>query len=271
MATPLFRPALEVDSGLGRVSQAGELHKDDVGPDMRPYRTFGRFAIVYLLEGQGHYADAQGIDRAVRPGDLIVVFPTLPHRYGPAPGQRWREVYLVFEGRLFEPWEQTGWLDVRRPVLHVEPVTTWQRRIAAVLDPSPPTTPAAALVEVCRLQQLLADALATNDPTPHGAEATWLAQARILLEGDDDLARVAHLLHCSFTTFRRRFTLLAGISPARYRAQRRIERACELMHRADLTDKQIAAELGFCDEFHFSRRFKQIAGLSPRAYRRSLP
>lgn len=43
------------------------------------------------------------------------------------------------------------------------------------------------------------------------------------------------------------------------------------MQQTDLSDKQIAAELGFCDEFHFSRRFKQITGRSPRAFRSGLP
>jgi two-component system response regulator YesN len=31
--------------------------------------------------------------------------------------------------------------------------------------------------------------------------------------------------------------------------------------------KEIAAELGFCDEFHFSKLFKRRTGLSPSAYR----
>jgi AraC-like DNA-binding protein len=267
----LFRAAMETDSGVGRISLAGEMSKSQPSPEMQPFRTFGRYAIVYVIEGGGEYADALGHERVVRAGDMIVVFPSLGHRYGPAPGQMWREVYLVFEGAAFEAWEAAGVLDASRPVLHVEPVATWRRRLTSVLDASPPMTPAGALVEVCRLQQLLADVLAANDATPHGRDVTWLAQARSALESDTPLPEVARELHCSYATLRRRFAQLTGVSPTRYRAQRRIERACELMHRGDTGDKQIALELGFCDEFHFSRRFKQITGLSPRAYRRSLP
>ncbi len=49
---------------------------------------------------------------------------------------------------------------------------------------------------------------------------------------------------------------------------RTVERACELIDNGRLSDKQIAATLGFCDEFHFSKKFKQTMGVPPRGYRR---
>ena len=43
------------------------------------------------------------------------------------------------------------------------------------------------------------------------------------------------------------------------------------MQEQNLTNKEIAYRLGFCDEFHFSHRFKQIMGKSPQRFRRSIP
>jgi len=43
------------------------------------------------------------------------------------------------------------------------------------------------------------------------------------------------------------------------------------MQGGNLTDRQIAERLGFCDEFYFSRRFKQLTGRSPRQFREELP
>lgn len=269
--SPLVRAGHGVDSGLGRVVAAGEMLKTQMSSEMFPFRWFGRYALVYVLEGGGEYSDERGQQRDLTAGDLVVVFPSLGHRYGPKPGQTWREVYVVFEGPVFDAWAGAGLLDVSTPVLRVEPVTSWRRRLMSVLDAMPPTSAIGSLVEVCRMQQLLADILSANDPVPHGHDSTWLAQARATLEEDAPLPAVARALHCSYATLRRRFTRLAGVTPARYRSQRVIERACELMHRGDLNDKQIAAELGFCDEFHFSRRFKQIMGVPPRDYRRRLP
>jgi AraC-like DNA-binding protein len=75
----------------------------------------------------------------------------------------------------------------------------------------------------------------------------------------------------SYDGFRKRFTRATGLPPARYRGTRLIDRACELMQQGALTDRQIAEQLGFCDEFYFSRRFKQVTGRRPRQFRASLP
>lgn len=265
-----FRLTQQVVGPLGAITHAGELFKIGNGPTMQPGRVFGRYALVYVTEGHGFYFDDHLGQRSIHAGDLIVVFPQLPHHYGPGPGDLWREVYLVFEGHVFGLWEQMQLLSQHKPIWHLSSIPLWRSRLISILETTPPTS-TTALLEVCRLQHFLADALAANDPAQVGHEMTWLTEARALLILHTDIHTVARMMGCSYATFRRRFTHLAGLPPRRYQLQQRVERACEMMHRLSLTDKQIADKLGFCDEFHFSHRFKQITGLSPRAYRRSLP
>jgi len=129
------------------------------------------------------------------------------------------------------------------------------------------------LVEVCRVQQLLADLI--NGASPCATrDSPWARDAARLIEqtipGDPDWDALARALHVAPATLRRRFAEHFGLSPNLYRTHRLIDRACELMQRTDLTDQQIAAQLGFCDPFYFSRRFKQIMGQSPRDYRHGL-
>ncbi len=270
---PVFsRHILNVDSPLGRITHAGELTKSQIGPNMVPHRVFDRYAVVYLLEGEGHYFDVKhNKAQPIHPGDLIVVHPGRLHRYGPETGGMWHEMYLVFEGPLFDAWAQARLLDYRRPVMHLESVLTWQRRLKSVLEPEPPRNATGVLAEVCRLQLLLADALGVGEEARTvGGHNAWVAQAREALANGDDQRLIARRLHCSYDTFRRRFKQITGVSPTRFRSQQQIERACAMMRGTGLADKQIARELHFCDEFHFSRRFKQITGLSPREYRRSL-
>lgn len=269
---PIARPMTAAGSGVGRICQAGEMYKERVQWSAQR-RLFGTYAIVYVLDGAGAYDDAAGYACDIRPGDLILIFPELAHRYGPDPdrGQVWSEFYIVFEGPVFRTWEAARLLNPDQPVLHLQPVATWRARMAAVLDPMPPVSATASLAEVCRMLQLLADMLAHAAGMPSRGDSAWLDQARQALDLHDDPHLAAERMCCSYATFRRRFTRLAGLSPTRYIAQRRIEQACDLMHRTDLNDKQIAHHLGFCDEFHFSRRFKQIVGVPPSAYRASLP
>lgn len=271
-----------VPCALGRINKSGNLSKTGPMPSdlagwwdgRTPWRVFGQFALVYVVAGTGRYADARGQNRQIVAGDIILVFPDLGHRYGPTTADEiWHEVYLVFEGSVFDHWLAQGVMSEHQPVHHLEPVALWRRRMTEVIGIHPPGRPETTAVEVCRLQQLLADLLATAGEHHYESihHADWLAHVRRLLEQGRSAQQVAAAVHLSYAAFRKRFTQWAGVSPTRYQARRLIDRACELIHTGGLTDKQIAAELGFYDASHFSRRFKEVTGRSPRAYRHHLP
>lgn len=259
-------------SQFGAVLLAGIIRQSlGVGPAMR---VLGSYALVYLLHGSGRYEDARGRRQDVSAGDLLVIYPEIAHCYGPAAGQGWDEIYLVFTGSVFTQWRSAGLLDERQPVWHAQPVDYWRQRMEAVVNPRVPG-PHAGLVQVCRLQHLLADLLSGAGGAAQRGEQVWAQRACAILDAQLetalDLERVAEQLGMSYETFRKRFVQILGQPPARYRAVRVMEQACRWMAQGQLSDKQIARRLSFCDEFHFSRRFKQITGLSPREYRRRLP
>jgi transcriptional regulator GlxA family with amidase domain len=59
-----------------------------------------------------------------------------------------------------------------------------------------------------------------------------------------------------------------GLPPQRYLAERRLERAAELLAGSDLPVTAIALEVGFGSGPHFSRVFREHMHCSPREYRR---
>ncbi len=61
-----------------------------------------------------------------------------------------------------------------------------------------------------------------------------------------------------------------GLSFTAYLKKRRLERACELLKRSDLTVAQIGEQLGFTDYCYFTKVFKKNMGCSPSAYRREM-
>lgn len=67
--------------------------------------------------------------------------------------------------------------------------------------------------------------------------------------------------------FIRAFRLAYGETPGRYRARRRVERACDLLRSADLAVTEICYLVGFASLGSFSARFGEITGMSPTAYR----
>lgn len=83
----------------------------------------------------------------------------------------------------------------------------------------------------------------------------------------EDLARIARL---SQSHFARAFSGSLGCPPHRFVTRCRLERAKELMLKADISLRQVATDCGFADQAHFSRIFLRFVGVSPARWRRAL-
>jgi AraC-like DNA-binding protein len=266
-------------SPVGGVSMAG-CQVNSRGVSDTPMRILGSYALVYLLAGEGFYVDARRPRVPVRAGDLIVVLPDVPHAYGPAVGVRWDEVYLVFDGAVFDAWRAGGLLSEAGPRHHLQPLAYWHQRFLAAAGTIGDTGPAAGLASACRVQQLLTDVLDATATAHRAPDRAWAERAKGILDAlaarpvDDRTGVLAasRQVGMGYEGFRKRFTRLTGVSPGRYYNARVIDRACHLLAANDTTTlAEVAKACGFCDAFHFSRRFKQLVGMSPTDFRRRLP
>lgn len=258
----------------GRISLTGIIN--DVGDSpKRDMRVLGSYALVYLLKGSGRYRDAHGVNRKVGQGDCLLLFPELAHSYGPERGETWNEIYVVFEGAVFNLWRERDLLQSSNPVLRLPDVEVWRPRLESFVLAARPITPLEQAVEIARFLNLLTEIIAAAAGDSAAAHTGWLTRACDLLEADLErqisLEGVAAELGFSYESFRKQFQQQTGVPPARFRAGRVIDAACAMMQRDGLSNKEIARRLGFSDEYHFSKRFKQITGQTPRAFRRLLP
>src|SRR3984893_11393933 len=87
---------------------------------------------------------------------------------------------------------------------------------------------------------------------------------------DIPLATLAELVQLSPYHFCRSFKSSFGIPPHRYHANRRIERAKQLLANRELSVTTIALDVGFGDTSTFSAAFHRLTGQTPSRYRRSL-
>lgn len=98
----------------------------------------------------------------------------------------------------------------------------------------------------------------------------WLDEARRLIQcqlsAPFRISSLAAKLACSASGFSHRFRKLAGESPGAFAMRCRLEKA-ELLLTSGYPLKEIAARLGFCDEFHFSKTFRRFRGYPPSAGR----
>ena len=261
-----------IDSALGRVSMAGII-KQGQGVPFTNMRVFGRYALVYVLAGSGRYTDVNGVESRILPGHAITVYPEIGHAYGPGPGETWDEIYIVFDGPVFDLWRRQGLLNSASPIQRLEPVEYWFRRIESV----PETSKQSALRTILRLQELLTEIHDYQQAARlDEADRVWLSKAKWLLEREGpleefDLEEVAGEMGISYVGFRKKFSRLASVSPAKFHMKAVMDRACDLIRQEGPTNRELAHRLGFADEFHFSKRFKQVVGLSPSEFRKHTP
>jgi AraC-like DNA-binding protein len=256
-----------VSSELGAVSLAGYL-RHSRGVSLNRMRTYGKYALVYLLEGSGRMRSGKQPPVPCHAGDLLFLYPEIPHGYGPGPGEIWSEIYLVFHGPIFDLWRRAGLLNPREPIRRLPRISQWLPQLERIVDRRLPDTPEGMLRRVCRLQSFLGEIGPKKAPGPVLA-APWLEAAQRTLTENPDLepAVIARQLGLSYETFRKEFAAHTGHPPARYRALRLIDQARVLLAERSMSHKEIAETLGFYDEFHFSHRFQQLTGMTPKKYR----
>lgn len=85
---------------------------------------------------------------------------------------------------------------------------------------------------------------------------------------DISLSELAGLADLSVSHFCRAFKVSTGRSPHQWRAERRIERAKEMLCYDRMTIAEIALACGFSSQSHFGSVFISSVGVSPAAWRR---
>jgi transcriptional regulator GlxA family with amidase domain len=80
-------------------------------------------------------------------------------------------------------------------------------------------------------------------------------------------AALAKLAGLSPSRFHELFLAVLRCSPMAYVAERRMQRARQLLVTTARPVREIADIVGYGDPYHFSRAFKRSSGESPQAYR----
>ena len=195
------------------------------------------------------------------PARFVLMPPGKPQDYFSPAGDRWEWLWAHFDGPAAAAWAERFGLaggGVGRSGMDVSRRRRWLDLVSTYVQ-----EPELARV---RLAALLADLPAGGDDGDGFAEVRRYVQEH--LAEPLTAARLAEVTGMSVPHFNRRFKAAAGVSPMRFVAARRVERAGALLAGSDLKLTAVGAAVGYPDPFHFSRVYKRHTGRPPTADRR---
>jgi len=236
-------------------------------------RILDSYYIVYITKGEGLLESARSRSTRIKAGTCFLLYPGVWHRYKPHPHSGWEEYWVGFNGDypdelmkkdIFTP--ENAFIDAG---LNEELLQLFHILIRTV-----------SLAEVGYRQSVtgitlqilsLLNAISRYQITDTSQQSKLISKAKFLLqesiENPINLETMVKELPMGYSSFRKTFKALTGISPNQYHLELRLEKAKELLTSTNLTVNEVAYQTGFSSIFYFSRLFKNKNGLPPKAFR----
>jgi len=120
----------------------------------------------------------------------------------------------------------------------------------------------------CALEALLLNlARASSDDDGDMSFERSLRYIHSSYAGDISVEELAKLENLSYYRYIKLFRAHMGMPPTAYIINLRMNTACDLLLKTDMSIKQVSVSVGYSDAHFFSRLFKKHTGRSPREYR----
>ncbi len=234
-------------------------------------RAFNTCNFSLILRGQGEFRRDKKTWRVQAPC-VITQWPGDDLEYGPADGETWTELYIIYHARILRRFKQSKLVNMQLPVWPIADLPT-VNALAAELERL--TKSATPELEADRVDRLCERLLMETRTEPHPAIGSDFAISQLLATLRRDFGKavdfetLAEQNGMSASTFRRRWAEFSKTPPARYLQQLRMLEACRLLVETTRPVYEIAQAVGFEDELYFSRRFHKEMQLAPRDYRKA--
>lgn len=264
--------------GFERIS-AGENyprrnHPDDHLFSYQRGRILSSYVIEVLTSGEGHYESSQSRAARLGAGDVYLIFPEVRHRYRPQLESGWSKWWVEFHGPLADRWMKLAGHSPARPVVSSADsgalVETFENLAAAAgLD-----LPLSPLLVSSLVLQIIAQSQAGQEQLP-GPEERLMEMVRTVRHLIHEQAacpqiaweEMSRQLGVSYSSLRKNFMEIVGLSPGQYHLSLRQRQAVDLLRNSNSSITAIAESFGFDSIYYFSRFIKKRTGLSPRALR----
>lgn len=228
------------------------------------------YSCFLLLRGKGDYITGEGEVIALEEGDLVQRIPEQIHSTRVEPDGRWLEFFISVGAGFFETQKKLGVLTdipVKKGVSEKMDVEHFQTLIRELKSTGRNELPTMSLKLQQEILQLFGYGGATQE-----SESPYLIFQKACdflsqnLEREISIEDVAKEMRMGYETFRKEFRRIYGVSPGKYRIEKKMEQAVMLLD-SGIPIKEIARMVGYEDVYSFSKQFRKTYGIAPGKYR----
>jgi AraC-like DNA-binding protein len=248
-------------------------HPDDHELDWTRGRVLSAFQLIVIGAGKGSFEAKEIAPQTITPGQCILLFPGVWHRYKPDRAKGWTEHWFELKGRLLDQYLATLRFNPGEPVLKprsLDLILSLFGHFHTLCHKQPRGYRSVINSLALTILAEIRSQTWAGEQTPYHDNLVRQACSLLSKTGGKitRIRTIAKQLNISYPTLHRHFVEETGFNPKQYLEQIRLARAAQLLSGSNLSIKEIATRLGYYSAFHFSQAFKQNHQLAPAHWRR---
>ncbi|MDD3278695.1 MAG: AraC family transcriptional regulator [Lachnospiraceae bacterium] len=238
------------------------------GKDTRDY-----YLIHFITSGKGVYSVGKtNYSLSKNDGFLITPDTTIVHTADKV--DPWDLIWVAFNGKKVRSLLEEAGLDENHLIFHYEVDNELENLIMNIYNETRDSRNIALITGYFYL--FIGCLIRANQN--HGASSSNSSYSRFdealnylrrNVRSQISVVDLANCMRLDTSQIYRIFKKRTGKSPQKYICEMRIQEACELLEKTDLSVKEIAEWMDFEYQSHFTKQFKSVMGMSPSEYRNS--
>lgn len=239
-------------------------------------RILDSYYVVYITKGEGILESAKGKPVKIEAGMCFLLFPGMWHRYKPHSISGWEEYWVGFNGDYPRQLMNTTLFTPQNAIIEVglnEELLMLFHSLIKMVKTAEVGYRQAITGIVLQILSLIFT-VSRYKTTETDLRSKLISKAKFLLqesiETPVNLEEMVKELPMGYSSFRKAFKSLVGVSPNQYHLELRLDKGKDLLMSTNLTINEVAYKTGFSSIFYFSRLFKKRNGVPPKHFRNQL-
>lgn len=233
------------------------------------YDTRDYYLIEYVVSGKGTYT-VDNHTYYLSKNDGFVVLPGSTIKIQANMKDPWTLYWVGFSGKKAKYFLDEAKINNKNLIFHLPEDNVLDTYIENIynkmrIQNSPEATLLGYLYQILGVITQL-NCINTNTIVPLNQFQKVVAYINMNIRTPLKVTDIAQWLDINASQLYRIFKQKTGLSPQQYIAKAKIEKACELIEKTDLSSIQISNYLGFEYPSHFYKVFKKCMGIRPSEY-----